>query len=89
MLPLDVMGLDSLNDTGSMDLLKRLAEKGLLTFTENADAFLANVQSSQDGGAPWGAAVEPALRGMQLDREYDEFGKLTGTFRECEGAPLT
>lgn len=87
-IPLDVMGADNMNDNGSMDLLNKLAEKGLVTFTEHADNYLANVQTSQDGGAPWGRSAEAAARGRRLTEEYDEFGQRTGDFVELEGEPV-
>lgn len=88
-IPLDVMGYSNINDSGSIDLLQGLARRHLITFTEDADAFLANAQSSQDGGAPWGRSAEAAARGNQLDRAYDEFGERTGEFIEREGSPLS
>jgi hypothetical protein len=91
-VPLEFMG-GSRNMDGSMDLMKAVADAGYITFTEQADAFLANCQSSQDGGAPWGTVLEPASKGKQLDRHYDysqyENGepKFIG-FREVEGSPV-
>lgn len=76
-IPLEAMGGEYNNDVDSNELLSKLQARDFLTYTDSAAAFLANAQTSQDKGAPWGAAVAAAADGDTLEKvmEHDTDGK--------------
>lgn len=91
-VPLDFMG-GHRNMNGSMDMMMHAAQAGLITFTEEADNYFANCQSSQDSGAEWGKAAEAAARGKQLDKSFDYNDYENGNpkflgFVEQDGEPV-
>lgn len=88
-VPLEFMG-GNLNMDGSMDMMKHAAEAGYITFTDQADNYFANCQSSQDSGAEWGKSAEAAARGRQLDKKFNYDGiepEFIG-FEEEDGEPV-
>ena len=76
-IPLEAMGGEYNNDVDSNELLSKLSGRNMLTYTDSAAAFLSNAQTSQDKGAPWGAAVSAAANGDTLEKvmEHDTDGK--------------
>lgn len=61
------------NEEDSNALVRYLKREGFIeSATEDAQAFLYNVQTSQDNGHSWGVAVEAANRGKYLDPKGNE-----------------
>lgn len=86
-VPLDKMGDERRNESGSYDLIRDLElREELIKIDEQAISYFANVQASQDVGAPWSRAAEAAAEGQVLHPERDsETGVKTGKFRAYDG----
>ncbi|ATW69425.1 hypothetical protein SEA_ROMERO_76 [Streptomyces phage Romero] len=83
-IPIEVLGNEYVNDSGSDELLSTLQDKDFLRVSERARYYLSDVQASQDYGVPWGKANELALEGKQFRPVLDEGGEPTGEFREYQ-----
>lgn len=77
---LEDLGKGSRNESGSFDLISNLEYDELVTVSDQAQNYLANAQTSQDRGVPWGVSAKGAAEGKSFYVDYDMSGKSTGKY---------
>ncbi|AZF95863.1 hypothetical protein SEA_OLICIOUS_76 [Streptomyces phage Olicious] len=82
-IPIEVLGGEYVNDSGSDELLSTLQDKDFVRVSDRAREYLGDLQASQDSGAAWGVADEKARQGIQFVPVFDGDNKKTGELREC------
>lgn len=81
-IPIEFLGDEQNNSSGSDDVLSLLQEKDFAKVSERARYYLSDLQASQDYGMSWGKANRLALAGKQVRPVFDNDGNKTSEFRE-------
>ncbi len=79
-ISLEDLGKGSRNESGSFDLINSLECDELVTVSDQASNYLANAQTSQDRGVPWGVSAKLAAEGKSAYVHYDNDGKPLGKY---------